>query len=471
MSHDVRMTILFALLLFGFPIVGIAQGDGGENQISDRMGDPIREDSPEEETILEGMGQGPEQSGDDVVEEFESEVEELSDFENEDQNLETRNEKPDASSPELSEETEPSDSMGSENSARESGDEEVRENTPLEEGGNFREINARENNPGEFSEDFSEESEGPRSRMKGSGRSEDYERRNNQPPGTQKSRESLDANSPSGSTSLGGNVDRAQESGSNSSASDTEQSSAKQVDSKEQERKAEEDRKRRQIKRKEYCAMYDGKIISYYGETYRVKNCFRQPVASTELFSLVSKGARVTEVEGDVINLIDLKTPPVLSKTQDICSELDKQYVTLDHDTVYLVVNCKKRKFPDWVSFNDHRYKKGIKSVSIREIDWETLNAIPDGEGFVSVLDEDYVRAIDPKVDVIPIDEACKGLEGKFVSYYSRVYKIERCYKRPVNPIEFSKLFSKGRVAGADKVNELSSEQWISLPLGKPFAF
>ena len=84
------------------------------------------------------------------------------------------------------------------------------------------------------------------------------------------------------------------------------------------------------------------------------------------------------------------------------------------------------------------------------------LQLIKDGTPFDSVLDKGSSKVDYAKVDTIPLDEACSGLEGRYVSYYSRVYKIYKCHKRPVDPVQFSRKVMK-------KPTELSSEQWLSL--------
>ena len=84
-----------------------------------------------------------------------------------------------------------------------------------------------------------------------------------------------------------------------------------------------------------------------------------------------------------------------------------------------------------------------------------------------SIIMKEYIElnAKARDVDIIPIDEACKGLKDQYVAYYSKIYKIENCHKRLAEASVISKkLLSSKR----DKIVELSSEQWISLPDGPP---
>ena len=71
--------------------------------------------------------------------------------------------------------------------------------------------------------------------------------------------------------------------------------------------------------------------------------------------------------------------------------------------------------------------------------------------------------SIPPDVDVIPIDEACQGLEGKYVSYYSKVYRMKNCHRHPVP----DNIIRRGKL---NISRELTSEQWLSLPSASPLA-
>lgn len=219
--------------------------------------------------------------------------------------------------------------------------------------------------------------------------------------------------------------------------------------------------KKRKLRLK-LCKKYNAKYIAYYGEVFKVEKCKRVPVASDRITKLTGKGIKVYPVQGEVVNSI-----PVVEKNQHAkksirnCRVFNNSYITIDNDTIYLVKNCRKMRFPDWASFNTHRFKRGIKAISIKKVSWEELQSLKDGSDFESVLDSEDLLSLGEKVDTIPINEACKGLEGRFVYYYSRVYKIYKCHKRPVDPQEFSRKVKL-------KPKELSSEQWLSLPVGKP---
>ena len=91
---------------------------------------------------------------------------------------------------------------------------------------------------------------------------------------------------------------------------------------------------------------------------------------------------------------------------------------------------------------------------------------IEDGEPMTSLLSKEYAdymrRNRQSVIEVISIEEACEGLNGKKVSYLDYLYKIEDCHKRRLDP-EAETLKHPDQ-----KYKELSSIIWISLPEGKP---
>ena len=56
-------------------------------------------------------------------------------------------------------------------------------------------------------------------------------------------------------------------------------------------------------------------------------------------------------------------------------------------------------------------------------------------------------------------------MDGKIVTFYSRMYKIEKCRKREIN----AEKYTMGRRVNDAKLIELRPEQWVSMPDGKPF--
>ncbi|NDE15855.1 hypothetical protein EBZ80_13080, partial [bacterium] len=218
------------------------------------------------------------------------------------------------------------------------------------------------------------------------------------------------------------------------------------------------------------CAKHEGKYLSYYSDIFRVENCKRRVIQDPETLSRLMRGTvGVTEVESDIIAAIPAGQPVADqgAKNRRGCKQLEGRFVTFSYVDVYLVQKCKKRLFPDWETFIAFQKKRGIKSglgsevVPLSEAEFDLLQIGPE---MPSSVDVEFIRQYDRSkvIDVIPIDEACRGIEGKIVSFYSKLYKIEKCRKREMDP-EVATLRNPEL-----KPRELRPEQWNSLPDGKP---
>ncbi|MEZ4741357.1 MAG: hypothetical protein R3B45_02745 [Bdellovibrionota bacterium] len=223
-------------------------------------------------------------------------------------------------------------------------------------------------------------------------------------------------------------------------------------------------------KKKEICRKYEGNYISYYGTIYFVKNCKRSILSSREVYYLTRKKGHIIEVDQDaLIGMVEGKPFYALSKPIPPrgCKELDRKYVTYKFGDLYYVEGCKKHMFLDWGSFETHRVSISAKNANVLSLTWAEFSSLPVGKPMPSIILKEYVdlNAKARDVDIIPIDEACSGLNGHFVSYYSKIYKIERCHKRLAD----ASLLSKHALSRSKtKLKELTSEQWISLPDGPP---
>ncbi len=258
--------------------------------------------------------------------------------------------------------------------------------------------------------------------------------------------------------------------------------------------------------RVKYCRMYNKMHISYYDDIYYVEACKRRRVdAADAQYKLTSRRTKIQIVDSDVIAVIPEgdAMSHVKKKNLRSCKALNGKYVTFSDVDVYYVEKCKLKIFPDWDSYIKHRNQGGLTGEilgleweefssfleydkegrlieydvkgKVREYDAQGLFKDQDDEKFKpfrrmnSVVGEEYAKAkeVGPEVDIIPVDEACRGLNGRWVSFYSRMYKVEACRKRELDPELFWKK-NKGKGAQL-KVLELTDEQWISLPEGKPW--
>ncbi len=222
--------------------------------------------------------------------------------------------------------------------------------------------------------------------------------------------------------------------------------------------------------RKNACARFDGKYISYYSEIYHVEKCKRRLVQDPSTLTQIMRGSfQVTEVESDIIAALsagELIADQGAKKRRG-CKQLEGKFVTFSYVDIYFIQKCKKRAFPDWETFIAWQKKMGRKSgigaevIPLSEAEFDLLQIGPE---IPSAVDLEFIRQYDRSkvVDIIPIDEACRGLEGKTVSFYSKLYKIEKCRKRELDP----ELATLKNPSLNPKV--LTAEQWNSLPDGKP---
>jgi hypothetical protein len=212
------------------------------------------------------------------------------------------------------------------------------------------------------------------------------------------------------------------------------------------------------------CRKFEGRFIAYYDRVYKVERCQRREVMkeSDEKSDVLAK-QRIIVVEGETIAKIPEGEALGTKHEKPSCAKIEGRYILSRGDDLYFIEKCKKRLLPDWDTYADHAQKRGKRGTEIIELSEEALAALAAGNDIKSVLDEEYKKLLDAEknIDVLPLDEACKGLNGKFVSYYSRIYRIEACRKRPVDAEVF--VAKNPRY----QLQELTSEQWISIPVGK----
>jgi hypothetical protein len=215
------------------------------------------------------------------------------------------------------------------------------------------------------------------------------------------------------------------------------------------------------------CRKYEGKLISFYDQIFQVKACKRHEIVQDDTRQGIVKGQNIEVVKAETISKIPLgdslgTSGPSINLS---CNKIEGHYLMTRGDEVYFVEKCKRRLFPDWDTYAEHATKKGKKGQAILEVSETDLAKIKAGEDYKSILDDEYRKLLDADkgIDLIPLEEACKGLNGKFVAYYSRIYRIEKCKKRPVDAEQF------GVKNPRYKLEELSGEQWISLPNGQEF--
>ena len=220
------------------------------------------------------------------------------------------------------------------------------------------------------------------------------------------------------------------------------------------------------------CAKYQNSYVSYYGSVFKVEKCKLRALESHEkILEINRKQQKITEVPGSVIAQLE-KGKPITTESTDIkkartCKQLEGKYVTFSYTDVYYVEKCKKRAFPDWTSFVEHRKHHKRNADFVLALTWYEFGKLKIGRTMSSAIDKEFRKNSfdNNEVDVIPLKEACAGLNGKDVSYVDEIFRIENCRKRPY---DVQKFLIKNRGRNLNKMTELSSEQWLSIPEGKP---
>ena len=221
--------------------------------------------------------------------------------------------------------------------------------------------------------------------------------------------------------------------------------------------------------RKKECRKYEGKYLGYYGKIYLVENCLRREIVGKELVQkLFKKNISVVSVQADTI--VKLKAgksytqlPKSLRKERS-CRSLQGAYILRGGSDIYFIENCTKRSLPDFETYDAHRRERKKDAVLLELTDKE-YGQLKKGEPIDSILPNVHKKLMEgwAPVDLLPRMEACKGVDNQYVTYYSKVYRIEKCFKREVKNIS---KFLKDHEKKVKRYVELSSQQWLSLPDG-----
>ncbi len=220
------------------------------------------------------------------------------------------------------------------------------------------------------------------------------------------------------------------------------------------------------------CKDYNGKIVAYFSDVYRVKDCTLIPIESElELMNIQRQGQNIVEIDRDVVASMKLdttektKNEPKIAKGHD-CRSLNGKYITYTLNEIYYVENCKKRLLQDWDNYIEHSQKTTLSNSRITELSWEEYNAIEEGIPLSSATDKYLTKKITEEgkeIVLVSQQEACRGLEGRYISFAANLYKIESCKRRL---IEDEKLTAK--LSNQLGLIELESWRFASLPEGKP---
>lgn len=221
--------------------------------------------------------------------------------------------------------------------------------------------------------------------------------------------------------------------------------------------------------RNKACAKYNGKLVSVGGEMWKLKDCKRHQVNDPDLmFKISRQGGAVIEADARELASIPIGESWDLlqSGKPRTCAAFNGKYITLSYTDIYFVERCIRRLVPDYETLLKHRRDRKDRSTDLLAVSDVEFHAIKQGRDLPSEVDREFAKLLDGSagVDIIPVDEACRGVDGKLVSFYSRLYRIEKCRKRELD----AEAFTMKRRAMDAKIIELKPEQWLSLPDGKP---
>jgi len=246
--------------------------------------------------------------------------------------------------------------------------------------------------------------------------------------------------------------------------------------------------------KKKACSLLEGRVVSYYDSSTYVRNCIQHPIEDPNLLNemVYKKRIPVLEVPAHVYRLIPFgdawsKESSGLSGSK-VCRELNGQYVTSTGSDYFFIQGCKKRPFASYSELQAHNNK----NLPVRLVSPDELERLDEGKKIEGSYDREVEAlyrivgdsSLRPKVDgrnkfigsteelealqEIPQadkESLCRKFNKKIISFYSQLYYIVDCKKRPLAslPVTFQKKLSES----GTQITDFNSEQVAAIPLGK----
>ena len=231
------------------------------------------------------------------------------------------------------------------------------------------------------------------------------------------------------------------------------------------------------------CKGFQNSFVGYHGKIFYVdKHCQRFHVnveEFNELNSGKSKKFVIQEASSKFIAATKYQGKYNDKKvTRDhTCKKYKGKYISSTLDVYYVNKSCEKRMFLDWASYESHRGALNINQI-LYFVSMQELDALKNGLPMNSVIDKEFKEQFsNDRLDILPVDEACRGLINRYVTYLDKIYFIEKtndhkkkslphmaCTKREVDGEEFSRLNMDFKFD-----LELTSSQALSIPDGEAF--
>ena len=167
------------------------------------------------------------------------------------------------------------------------------------------------------------------------------------------------------------------------------------------------------------CKKYEGKIISYYSKLYMIENCLRREILDHDTVRKVHSKYKILTVSGETIIKLKEGEPKrnLLSGFRRKCQSLENKYVISGSSDIFYIESCKRRGFPDWETYIDHRKKKKKKNESVIDLNQTEFESLALGEPYPTILDEAFrkkdgsSKVIDLMIQATPLKRMAEPLE------------------------------------------------------------
>jgi hypothetical protein len=219
--------------------------------------------------------------------------------------------------------------------------------------------------------------------------------------------------------------------------------------------------------KKKICRQYEGHHISYYKDVYRVKGCKRILLSDAASYELTRQQIKIDRIDDSkVIEALPTETEPPKLSIDSLCKLYRNHYITNSVGYYHLDANCVKHEFPNWDTFDVHR-KSHTSIGSLQVLDSDIVSFFKEGSPIASMADKLSTLKKDIPILRLPLETACKGLIGRYMSYRNKMYYIQA--RKKGNGCE--KVEKEGDVITRKqpgiRIEELSHSEAYSIPDAK----
>lgn len=251
----------------------------------------------------------------------------------------------------------------------------------------------------------------------------------------------------------------------------------------------------------ELCKVLEGRVISYYDIVSLVEGCRQRLIADADVLAELQQRRHVETLEvpaavyrripfGRPLDRVDVVFGGAVSGLE--CKRFEGAYVTDQGQNFYLIEGCTKRAFADSYQLRLHN-RLGVPLMPLSS---ETLARIPDGKAIATSTNDEADILFRMDGDVVwsrlfrekgsaksPTDsperiekilenrkkphlsmQVCKRVEGRVISFYSRLFLVEACARRPIDKIP---LEAQMWLDGQGGIRDVSPEEFVVIKEGR----